>query len=105
MKESGKYHKIIKLLPYFLLGITVVVFYFVHVQFVFSSDDLYYMTNLATGEPLQHISEIYESGAPGLRYPFSEDAADPGYRVAANASRRRQASSIVSGETANVSRR
>lgn len=61
MKESGKYHKIIKLLPYFLLGITVVVFYFVHVQFVFSSDDLYYMTNLATGEPLQHISEIYES--------------------------------------------
>lgn len=61
MKENGKYHKIIKLLPYFLLGITVVVFYFVHVQFVFSSDDLYYLTNLATGEPLKHISEIFES--------------------------------------------
>lgn len=37
------------------------VFYLVHVQFVFSSDDLYYSTNLATGEPLNHFTEIIES--------------------------------------------
>lgn len=61
MKDNKKNQLMYYILPVFMMGITTIIFYFVHKEFVFVNDDVYYSTNLATGEALKNLSEIFES--------------------------------------------
>ena len=47
-------------LPLIMLVITVSVLYLVNVQGIFSLDDIYYSSNLATNEPLENVNDIIE---------------------------------------------
>jgi hypothetical protein len=58
--KSKKYIFLNKILPFILLGVSIVVFYILHIEYTFRTDDLYYSTNLATGEPLTKIQDIID---------------------------------------------
>ena len=47
-------------LPLIMLVITVSVLYLVNVQGIFSLDDIYYSSNLATNDPLENINDVIE---------------------------------------------
>lgn len=47
-------------LPLIMLAITVGILYMMHVQGIFSQDDIYYSSNLATNEPLHNVNDIIE---------------------------------------------
>lgn len=58
MKKSNSRKAII---AYILLAVTVIVFYLANHYAHFEMDDLWYGTNLVTGEPLKSIGDIWQS--------------------------------------------
>ncbi|MCQ2519114.1 MAG: DUF6056 family protein [Lachnospiraceae bacterium] len=58
---KNKKHFIENTASFLLLAITVVIVFFAHKAAPYMNDDLWYSTNLATGEPLKTLDDVLES--------------------------------------------
>ena len=61
MNKNLKQSKGIAIVTYVLLTMSVIVFFVANHYAEFEMDDLWYATNLVTGEPLHSLADVWQS--------------------------------------------